>query len=82
MGARFVGGYSQEMRSIHDAVNHALEALTEDEGRDLLIIPTGPAVLACRLLARGWRSNETKFNVATGSGYVSRPTPTDGQRSP
>ena len=43
------------------AVNHALEALTEHEARDLLVIPTGPAVLACRLLTRAWRSNETTF---------------------
>ena len=45
-----------------DALTHALEALAADEGRDLLIIPTGPVVFSCRLLARGWRSNETNVN--------------------
>ena len=43
------------------AVCHALEALSEVEGRDILIIPTGPVLIACRLLTRVWRSNETKF---------------------
>jgi sulfate adenylyltransferase subunit 2 len=46
----------------HADVNHALEALAEYEARDLLIVPTGPIVFPCRLLARGWRSNETKIN--------------------
>ena len=45
-----------------DALAHALGALSKDEGRDLLIIPTGPVVFPCRLLARAWRSNETKVN--------------------
>ena len=35
------------------AVDHALKALSESEGRDLLIIPTGPVVFMCRLLTRG-----------------------------
>jgi sulfate adenylyltransferase subunit 2 len=41
---------------------HALEALAADEGRDLMIVPTGPVVFPCRLLARAWHSNETKIN--------------------
>ena len=45
----------------HADVNHALEALAEHEARDLLIVPTGPVVFSCRLLARGWRSNEISF---------------------
>ena len=45
----------------HTAVDHALKALSEAGERDLLIIPTGPVVLTCRLLTRDWRSNETMF---------------------
>ena len=45
-----------------DILAQALGALAADEGRDLLIVPTGPVVFPCRLLARAWRSNETKFN--------------------
>ena len=45
-----------------DILAQALGALVADEGRDLLIMPTGPVVFPCRLLARAWRSNETKVN--------------------
>jgi sulfate adenylyltransferase subunit 2 len=45
-----------------EAVLGALETLSNRENRNLVIIPTGSIVVACRMLARAWRSNETSLN--------------------
>ena len=61
-GARSASGYSARTRLIQMPWPTRWGRSQPTRDRDLLIIPTGPVVFPCRLLARAWRSNETKIN--------------------
>ena len=60
-GARCASGFSTRRHRPSGRRSRARGPSRREE-RDLLIIPTGPVVFLCRLLARGWRSNETTIN--------------------
>jgi sulfate adenylyltransferase subunit 2 len=49
-------------RFSQESLGIALTKIAQVEGRDVVIIPTGPIVFMCRLLARAWRSNQSNFS--------------------
>jgi sulfate adenylyltransferase subunit 2 len=67
MGRRWIFGEGKKLSV--DFLEQTLSALIEHIGKDLVIVPTGNAVVTCRLLARKMKSN-TVTRSQSGTSHI------------